>query len=232
MLVPRVTKLALQMVAPMIVAASYVQPLPAQDAKSIEDFSRIEVKAVAPETDPKTGFVIGGKNATSLIQGLTEIYGRRIGDLEKDMRPGAYATKGFLGGEERLVELLAEDNGYVVDELGLTHQELGRHLRALGEISNKAGGKEFRYQGRRFKGSVRVSRWHQASPFRDGTITNGLTIVDNLDNEKRLEYSLLMPDLIERYGFYEGKGTPYRLDPRKILEVLDFVKPAQVKPRP
>ena len=166
---------------------------------------------------------IGGKNETTLFQGLTEIYGRRIADLEKDMRPGAYATKGFLGGQERLLDLLAEDNRFVVERLGLTHQQLARHLRALGDISSQVGGKEFRYHGRRFKGSVRFSKWHQASPFRDGTITNALAIVDNLDNEKRLEFSLLMPDLIERYGFYEGKGTPYRLEPQRIVEFLDFL---------
>jgi hypothetical protein len=31
--------------------------------------------------------------------------------------------------------------------------------------------------------------------------------------------------MIERYGFYEGKGTPYRVEPGKVLEVLDFIKP-------
>jgi hypothetical protein len=31
--------------------------------------------------------------------------------------------------------------------------------------------------------------------------------------------------MIERYGFYEGKGTMYRVDPRQILEVFDFLKP-------
>jgi hypothetical protein len=31
--------------------------------------------------------------------------------------------------------------------------------------------------------------------------------------------------MIRRYGFYEGKGTPYRVDPRKVLEVLDFLSP-------
>jgi hypothetical protein len=216
-----------QLVALIVAAAFFAPASAAQDQKAANDYTGIAVQTIQPEKDPKTGFVIGGKNATALILGLTEIYGRRITDLEKDMRPGAYATKGFLGSDERLVDLLAEDNRYVVDELGLTHQELGKHLRALGEISSKVGGKEFRYQGRRFKGTVRSSQWHQASPFRDGTITNGLAIIDNLDNEKRIEYSLLMPDLIERYGFYEGKGTPYRLEPKKILEVLDFVKPGK-----
>ena len=34
----------------------------------------------------------------------------------------------------------------------------------------------------------------------------------------------LVPLMIERYGFYEGTGTPYRVDPQQILKVLDFLK--------
>jgi hypothetical protein len=33
--------------------------------------------------------------------------------------------------------------------------------------------------------------------------------------------------MVERYGFYEGKGTSYRVDPRAVLEVFDFLKPAK-----
>lgn len=30
--------------------------------------------------------------------------------------------------------------------------------------------------------------------------------------------------MIEPYGFYEGQGTPYRVEPRAAVEVLDFLK--------
>jgi hypothetical protein len=30
--------------------------------------------------------------------------------------------------------------------------------------------------------------------------------------------------LIERYGFYEGKGTVYRLDPKNVIECFDFLE--------
>jgi hypothetical protein len=33
--------------------------------------------------------------------------------------------------------------------------------------------------------------------------------------------------MVERYGFYEGKGTRFRVDPRAIVEVLDFLAPAK-----
>jgi len=30
--------------------------------------------------------------------------------------------------------------------------------------------------------------------------------------------------MIDRYGFYEGKGTSYRVDPKQVVELFDFLK--------
>jgi hypothetical protein len=187
------------------------------------------IKPVKPTTDPKTGFVVGGKNPTALILKLKEIGGRPIADLEKDMRPGAISAKGFLGKDERLLDVLAEDNRYVVDKLGLTHQELARHLHLLGAVAlkrSKEGPVEIVYHGKKFRLVPRLARGFQDSPFKDGTKTNCNLTVVNLGTGKKLTYSLLVPHMIERYGFYEGKGTPYRVEPKVVMEVLDFFTPA------
>ena len=208
----------------------------AQDAKP-QDFTNtsleaLGIKLVAPQKDAKTGFVAGGKNATSLIQGLTHLNNRTIADLETDLRPEAKSEvgskKGFLGADEKLLDVLAEDNDYVLG-LGLTHQDLARHLHALGAIGIKAEGKEFLYHGKRFKMVIFLARGIQLSPFLDGTKTNTNVTLENVESGKKLPYSLLVPHLIERYGFYEGHGTPYRVDPRKVLEVLDFLETKQAK---
>jgi hypothetical protein len=202
---------------------------PVKDHTNI-DPATVGVEAVKPRKDPKTGFVVGGKNATELIQKLTEINGRTIAELETDMRPGATSkvgsTAGFLGKDERLLDVLTADNRYVVDELGLTHQALARHLFVLAGIGSKFGDGEFRYHGRRFKvtGMDLASAGYQLSPFHDETRANKEATVHNLENGKKVRYSLLVPHMIERYGFYEGKGTKYRVDPKAIVEVLDFVK--------
>src|SRR5262245_52247701 len=209
--------------------------LPAADPEAPPDYTRVSperlgIKLVRPEKDPKTGFVVGGKNPTSRIRKLKEIAGRSITDLEKDMRPGALSRAGFLGKDERLLDVLAADNAYVVEKRKLTHQELARHLHVLGALAVKhAQGKPkvIRYHGRRYR--IRAICWKgfQDSPFKDGTKTNCDATVENLDNGKKLGYSLLVPHMIERYGFYEGKGTSYRVEPQKALEVLDFLKPAR-----
>ena len=190
------------------------------------------IKPTKPTKDPKTGFVVGGKNSTSLLKKLKEIAGRPIADLEKDMRPGALSGKGFLGKEERLLDVLAADNRYVVDTLGLTHQELARHLHLLGALAVKHASvkpREITYRGKKYRLKATCFRGFQDSPFEDGTRANCDVTVENLGSGKKVGYSLLVPFMIERYGFYEGKGTPYRVEPKTVLEVFDFLKPA--KPR-
>ena len=204
-----------------------------KDCKDLP-LEELGVKLVAPKKDARTGFVVGGKNATALIKGLGEINGIPIAKLEKVMRPGASSQKGFLGRDEKLLAVLAADNEYIVEERGLTHQELAKHLHVLGAIGfwqarRKEAGNPFVYHGRRFKIEVTSTRGFQPSPFEDGTKSGSNATLFNLDNGKKLEYALLVPHLIERYGFYEGKGTPYRVDPRSIVAVLDFLKPKAPK---
>jgi hypothetical protein len=192
------------------------------------------VTPAEPKKDARTDFVVGGKNDTALIRNLKEINGRTIAELEKDMRAGAKSdvgsTAGFLGPEEKLLDVLVADNRCVVDELGLTHQELAKHLHALGSIGrwqvseHRRFEYEFVYHGRRFKATMLVSKGFQPSPFRDGTQSGTDVTVENLDTGKKLTYGLLVPYMIERYGFYEGKGTSYRVEPSTVLEVLDFLK--------
>lgn len=197
--------------------------------QTIHDYTKVTaaelgVKEVVPAKDPKTGFVIGGKNDTALIKKLSEINDQKIADLEKSMRPGQLSRKGFLGKDERLLDVLAADNKLVVVQLGLTHQGLARHLNILAAIGKREKS-EFTYHGKRFKVALVAYRGIQDSPFDDGTRTNTNATLTNLATGKSLTYSLLVPMMIERYGFYEGKGTPYRVDPRKALEVLDFIRP-------
>jgi hypothetical protein len=214
----------------MVVTA--VDCLAAAGPGSLPDHTRttpesLGIKPVKPQKDTRTGFVVGGKNTTALIRKLTEIAGRPIAELERDMRPEAgYSTKGFLGKDESLLDILTQDNQYVVDQLGLTHQELARHLHILGNLARqKAVDKplDITYHGGRFRLKAILFRGYAFAPFEDGTKTNCEATVENLVSGKKISFSLLVPHMVERYGFYEGRGTPYRVDPKQVLEVLDFI---------
>lgn len=216
-----------------LLMAIFLWPWPAQysacaDEQVLQDFTDVRLEslklaAVPEKKDEKTGFIIGGKNAMSVITRLLEFNGLTIAELEREMRPGAASAAGFLGADEDLLQVLASDNELVTKTLGRTHQELALHLRILAAIGGKQR-EPFLYHGRRFKVRFIYSRGYQDSPFRDGTRASSEAIIENLASGKELKYSLLVPDMIERYGFYEGKGTSYRVDPKDIVTVLDFLQ--------
>ena len=180
-----------------------------------------------PRVDPSSGFVLGGKNATHDLKRLTAINGRSIQELETAMRPGAWSKNGFLGKDERLVDVLVADNQFVVEQSGFTHQELARPLLVIGYYAQKqAIGKSVRLRHGEVEMLVKVVRYRgfQESPFEDGTKTNIDVTIKRLSDGEVLEYSLLVPHMIERYGFYEGNGTSYRVDPKAIIELLKLKK--------
>ena len=188
----------------------------------------MDVKPFPPKIDQQTGFVIGGRNSTKLIRSLASINGISIADLERQMRPGAEgkegSTAGFLGKSESLLTVLAQDNAYVVDQLELTHQGLARPMLAIANYARENNTSRVTWRGILFYVEIEETLGYQYSPFRDGTKTSADVTIRNLRKGTTLTYSLLVPQMIERYGFYEGQGTKYRVEPRKIVEVFELMK--------
>lgn len=164
-----------------------------------------------------------------------------IYDSNASWPPDYGSHAGFLGDDEGLLEVLAADNASVVDELKLTHQELARPLLLIGYYAQHVNAEYdlhaqsvnedsfpgapmlgVRYGGCRLKIGVLSWGGTQWSPFRDETFTYSDVWAQNVRTGKTLRYSLLVPHMIERYGFYEGHGTSYRVDPRDIIELLEL----------
>ncbi len=78
-------------------------------------------------------------------------------------------------------------------------------------------------RGQRFAAIGLQSFGTQGSPFRDSLAGSREAMVINLDKKTYLEIADLVPELIEKYGFYEGHGTPYRVSPQDIVRVFDFL---------
>ena len=147
---------------------------PVHGCQNSQDYADVNqedlgVKPVTPRKDPKTGFVVGGTNQTSLINKLEEINGIAIGELEKSMRPDELSRAGFLGKDESLLKIMAEDNDWVTKS-GLTHQRActtpssavchrearaGRFHISRGQVQSSA-------QHLRWISGIPLQRWYQS----------------------------------------------------------------------
>src|SRR5437867_2233980 len=118
----RLNESTMRRVSPVLVATTLVfsaatRAEPENDYKDI-DLAKHGIPVVKPMKDAKTGFIVGGKNTTAVIRGLTHINDISIADLERVMRPGKSSNAGFLGAKEKLLDVLAADNDYVTEKLG------------------------------------------------------------------------------------------------------------------
>lgn len=206
-----------------------------------------------------TGFIVGGRNETSVIRNLVQMNGIPIAELEINMRDGLTAeeqaedfkeqaedfgesqlyispedasslTEGqkqslwdtyneiYLGPDDSLINTLAGDNDTVLG-LGLTHQQLAD---CLDFFKDQEVGRH-RFNGIDFdlnKVGFRISAW---SPFKDGSGGSMDFYLTRSDTKEVLFYGSLLPQMIRMWGFYEGKGTYFRVDPRKLAEFVGLV---------
>ena len=196
------------------------------------NYSKTEDYApVKPHRDAG-GMMIAGTNTSESIRQLKSINGQSITNLEALMRPGNQDERsskdGFLGANESLIEVMIADNDYVT-ERGLTHRELAIPLLQISnramklvDVKQRVWTVDFEYAGTNWRVEMKVYSGFQFSPFTDGTKTNEDFEITNLDNASTLRFSGLVPIMIERYGFYEGHETPYRVDPSDIIRVLEL----------
>ena len=141
---------------------------------------------------------------------------------QTNMRPGVITLHGFLGPDDRnLIDILTEDDGEV-KRLGLSHELIGRCMEEMRD-QGKRGLGEFVKVKPHFQVRVEAVRGKLPSPFSGpGLHRKTNTIVRNEAIGKEITYTDLQINLIVKNGFYQGRGSTYRLEPADIAQVLEI----------
>ena len=140
--------------------------------------------------------------------------------LAERLRASRFSGEGFLGTDSRsLDEIVAEDRR-ALERLGLARKQLLAVLRDTFEQARAALGAEIEP----LPGVTAVA--HEAmgripSPFRgDGVFEKGDVEVTDRATGAKLVITRLGLALIEKHGFFQGRGSRYRLDPQQVAEVF------------
>ncbi len=144
----------------------------------------------------------------------------QLGKAEEAMKPGVITKEGFLGTDVRhLVEILTEDDAEVA-RLGLTHEVVADRMKYFKEEGLKGEGLLVDV-GDDFEVSVESVRGKLACPFGEpGLISKSNVRVTNTRIGKAVNYTDFHIHMIGEHGFYQGKGSPYRVSPKELKEVL------------
>lgn len=146
----------------------------------------------------------------------------QMDNIQAKMRPGVISLSGFLGADGRkLAEILDSDDSEV-KRLDLEHGEIARRMIDLRD-AGMAGLGDFISVPPHFEVRVESVRGKMPCPFGDpGVFPKTVVIVKNLALKRDITYTDMSIHLILAHGFYQGKGSLFRLEPGDLAEVLEI----------
>ena len=141
-------------------------------------------------------------------------------NIEARMQPGLITRDGFLGSDRRsLAEILDEDGNSVV-ELGLTHARIADRMAYFTQAGKKGLGttvtvdKDFEVRVETVRGQLPCPWGHK------GLYPKRNVFLRNLQTGDDLLWTGLSVHLIAEHGFYEGRGSVFRVDPLAAKRAL------------
>jgi hypothetical protein len=140
-------------------------------------------------------------------------------EFEALLRASNISGCGFLGTDTRdLWEIIQEDSADV-RALGQSTDAIAARLRELTAVGQKGLG-EWVPAGKRLQVQCDDSRGVIPCPWPHHVRCLKRTTTIRTDAGDVLRWSDLNVHLIEAHGFFEGRGSPFRLEPKKIIAVL------------
>ncbi|MCF7953306.1 MAG: hypothetical protein K9K78_04455 [Spirochaetales bacterium] len=150
----------------------------------------------------------------------------QLTDIQEQMKPGVITLDGFLGTDKRnLIDILIDDDG-TVRRLGRTHAAIARRMQYFRD-KGKEGLGEFMNMDDHFEVKVDSVRGKLPSPFGGPHLYEKVnTTVRSKKLGKEVVYTDMHIHFVRDHGFYEGEGSPFRLEPETLIEVLEVPQEA------
>jgi hypothetical protein len=145
----------------------------------------------------------------------------QLARIQEQMKPGIITLDGFLGTDERnLIDILVEDDG-VVRRSGRTHQDIAERMQYFRDAGLDGLG-EFMSLDDHFEVRVDSVRGKLPSPFGGpGMYEKINTTVRNTALGREITYTDMHIHFVRDHGFYEGHGSPYRIEPEDLIVILE-----------
>ena len=141
--------------------------------------------------------------------------------IQRQMLPGVITLEGFLGTDTRkLIDILNEDDS-AVRRSEKTHEQIAQRMQFFRDAGMPGLG-EFMSIDDVFDVRVDSVRGKLPSPFGGpGMYDKVNTTVVNKRLGREVTFTDLHIHFIRDHGFYEGKGSLFRLEPHDLIEILE-----------
>ncbi len=140
--------------------------------------------------------------------------------LEETLRSSKLAAGGFMGSDSRRVTEVIDADAARVAELGLTAERIAVRMQEVTDIAKSGLGNWVEVDDKRqamveeAKGAI-VCPWPHS-----GRFAKRVTTVRWVESGEDIRWSDLNIHLIAEHGFFEGKGSAFRIEPENLVKVI------------
>lgn len=140
--------------------------------------------------------------------------------LEKTMRSSAFSSCGFLGTDKRNIWEIIETDAGAVAKLGTSCHKIADRMKSL-TVQAQAGLGDWVKVRENLRVRSDDARGSIPCPWSHGVrCLKTTTTAERTDTGEKIQWSDLNIHLIKAHGFFEGKGSPYRLEPARLVQML------------
>lgn len=146
--------------------------------------------------------------------------------IQEKMRPGQLTAHGFLGDDDRNITDIIDDDKRSVEKTGVTNEQVAERMMYFTQIAQSAFESSIVIDGD-YIVTVDEHRGIMPCPFGDGYKADKRnTRFENTKLGVTIYWSDLNIHMIKEHGFYEGKGSFFRIGAENIARILGMTDEA------
>jgi hypothetical protein len=140
--------------------------------------------------------------------------------LEQMLKASKISGCGFLGYEKRTLWEIIDADAALLEQLGKTKEQIADRMKQLSDIARTGLGDWIEVSDK-LKVMMNDTRGYIVCPWPHHVrCLKVVTTVQRVDLNASITWSDLNIHLIRDHCFFEGKGSPFRLEPKALVEII------------
>jgi len=144
----------------------------------------------------------------------------QIQKLEQILRSSKLVAGGFMGNDSRNIMEVINCDLFKVSKLGYTIEQLTARMQEITDTAKTGLGTWVKIDDK-LQAAVEEAKGSLICPWpHPGRYVKRVTTVKRLDSGETIRWSDLNIHLIAAHSFFEGRGSAFRIEPEKLINVI------------
>lgn len=147
----------------------------------------------------------------------------QIQKLEEVLRSSKLVSGGFMGSDDRSIMEIIDADVALLSKLGISAETVAAKMRQITDIA-KSGLGSWVVIDEKLSAITEEAKGDLVCPWpHPGKFAKRITTV-KLNGSEQIYWSDLNIHLIAEHNFFEGKGSPFRIEPEQLIKIIGHIR--------